>query len=652
MEDLFQIGSLTFTDVNWNFAIAKMTHEFYFECKAKVHKPIQGIKEELLSDYHDGEISLNFSCLGIHNKKIPTGVFEIEEDKTNDPYFYLRREGFHYSLGFYGTISFDNGWMMCDGQLKNNYNEKPIFPVKIRQQFDYHSLDWKNYHFSSLEETEGLNANLIQYLYLGKNEYVEIPEQVFLFKNLKALTIGSHYDYYSNKVGAIKSISEKIGELVKLEDLTIINTAITSLPESIGKLKNLKTLNVMNCKLLSLPQSLFSLPKLTYIFADNNEIEYLDDTLNLPNLISISLEKNKLKTLPESLGRLPKLKSIKVDENPFERLPEIFNVVKGLELNINDKRRLLDYQYRGADGKGLIEWDDTLFYTKSDSTILSQAREIIKRNKLLNFEKELLSLAKKSVGYNQIEKEDYTKVGNSRFGGMPDLPLSIVYPKFKYDYDKKTYKYEFIAQINCEEVSPFQDYLPREGMLYFFLSSLHFIGMEESFKIAIVLYHEGGEDLISGKKIKTKNQDYYEMIGDGCYQGYHVSAKECTSFPSFYSFMTNTYIFKSRADGLLNSLEASTNFQEVIHDQFEDPISNIDKNDHEINGYIFTQHESPELQAALSKKGDPQDWINLLKVSSQGDFQWGDAGDLAFVIHKSDLLQKDFSNVFCMTESS
>ena len=74
--------------------------------------------------------------------------------------------------------------------------------------------------------------------------------------------------------------------------------------------------------------------------------------------------------------------------------------------------------------------------------------------------------------------------------------------------------------------------------------------------------------------------------------------------------------------------------------------------DHAMNAYGFTQHESPELQAALARKGEPQDWVTLLLVGSKGSFQWGDAGDLFFVIHKSDLAKRDFSKVFVTMESS
>jgi uncharacterized protein YwqG len=651
-QDIFQIGTYIFTITESDFSIGSLSHEFHAEIKAKLDKPEKAIKSELLNDYDDGEISWNFGCLGIHKNGIPTGEFTLEEDKTTDPYFYLRRDGFHYSLDFYGKIIFRDGLMICEGVLKNGYNDKPIFDVKIYQKFDYQKLNWKEYHFSSMHETEGAADDIVQYLNLKKDESVEFPSKALQFKNLKNLTIGNFQDYYSQTYGPLNHIPEKIGDLSKLEGLTIINSAIKSLPESIGKLKNLETLNVMNCQLESLPESLFSLPKLLYIFADNNQISSIPENINLPNLSSFSVENNQFRTLPEGLALLPKLNSLKIDNNPFERLPLVFNQVKGLQMNIKDKRRLLDFEYRGADGKGLFRWDDSQFFVESNNPLLKPVIEIIKKNILTNYQTDLLALAKKSVYFKQLGTEKYEKIGNTRFGGMPDLPKSIKYPKFKYSYDKTTYKYEFIAQINCAEMADYQSFLPRKGILYFFLSSLHFFGMEDKFKLAQVLYYDGDEELVSGKTLKFKNEDYYEMVGDGCYEGLQVTVAEAFSLPSFYSYQTNTYIFKNRAEKLLEAFEKDRKFEQGFYDKFENPVSELNKADFEINGYVFTQHESPELQAALSKKGEPQDWINLLRVSSMGSFQWGDAGDLIFVIHKSDLLKKDFSNIFCTMESS
>ena len=71
-----------------------------------------------------------------------------------------------------------------------------------------------------------------------------------------------------------------------------------------------------------------------------------------------------------------------------------------------------------------------------------------------------------------------------------------------------------------------------------------------------------------------------------------------------------------------------------------------------MNNHGFTQHEAPELQASLALKGNPEDWVILLTVTSSGDMQWGDAGDIFYVIHKSDLAKQNFRKVFVTLESS
>jgi uncharacterized protein YwqG len=61
-------------------------------------------------------------------------------------------------------------------------------------------------------------------------------------------------------------------------------------------------------------------------------------------------------------------------------------------------------------------------------------------------------------------REDYAAVGNSRYGGVPDLPPSIPWPRNCESY------LNFLMQVNLRDVptitgSP----LPKSGMLYFFL---------------------------------------------------------------------------------------------------------------------------------------------------------------------------------------
>jgi uncharacterized protein YwqG len=75
---------------------------------------------------------------------------------------------------------------------------------------------------------------------------------------------------------------------------------------------------------------------------------------------------------------------------------------------------------------------------------------------------------------------------------------------------------------------------------------------------------------------------------------------------------------------------------------------------HGMNTYVFKQHGTPEMEAVDNKRGNPEEWMVLLRVSSDNNpgFCFWDAGEIYFVIHKSDLEKKDFSNVYCGLESS
>jgi uncharacterized protein YwqG len=76
--------------------------------------------------------------------------------------------------------------------------------------------------------------------------------------------------------------------------------------------------------------------------------------------------------------------------------------------------------------------------------------------------------------------------------------------------------------------------------------------------------------------------------------------------------------------------------------------------DHHINGYTFTQHESPQEQAAKEFRGSPQEWVPLLQLGwdKQVGFCFWDAGTLTFSIHQEDLRRWNFDKVHLSLESS
>lgn len=153
----------------------------------------------------------------------------------------------------------------------------------------------------------------------------------------------------------------------------------------------------------------------------------------------------------------------------------------------------------------------------------------------------LSTFIRSSVDLYPSAIEDYAQLGNSRLGGLPDLPVGMDYPvtlvgreemldgyvesfghsrefikehwredwqkdwetdeEHHWDWDEAAQAFrvpmQFIAQINCSELKAFQSYLPREGRLLFFLERWRFSEMLRGH----VYYVAEGQQLNSGKAI-------------------------------------------------------------------------------------------------------------------------------------------------------
>ena len=641
-----------FDTENCQLSIPEFSKELVLTLRVKTDNVLKWQEKKLLDDYRIDKISLQFSARGIHQSAIPTGQFKIQEDKTNAPYFlHLRKEGFEYSLDFFGTITFKEGWVGFNGYLKPPYSAEPIFGIEVYYKFDVSTLDWSNYQYQSLEETQSAKPQEVRFLTITNPSFSTLPPEVLTFTNLEHLTIRHHSNQWEKERVPFKNLPDNIDNLQKLTGLYINGTELESLPESLGQLKSLEHLSINRSQLKTTPNSLWQLPNLHYLFLSDNQLTHVPSYINLPSLQNIDLSKNALKTLDKALAQQPKLKSLKLKHNPWQSLAPEFNQIKDIDLSIDDKLRLLDFTYLGADGKGLATWDDATYCAQSDSTLVTQINEVIAENNLNDHAQALRSMVKKAIGFTHTIDEDYAKIGNHRFGGMPDLPNSIAYPTFTgwHHEGDKEFIYEFIAQINCEEIAHLQDYLPRTGILFFFLQTVHNIyDSSDQEHVAKVIYHPTITDLKAGNRFDFDEKDYYEMFDKG-YRSFKAKADKQNSSPSFYASNINTYYFVGDAVVIKGK---GRQFLKDLYDSFEEPIIQKNPFDHAINAYGFTQNEAPELQAALAYKGNPEDWLNLLVVKSVGDFQWGDAGDLFFVIHKSDLAKQDFSNIFVTLESS
>lgn len=202
-----------------------------------------------------------------------------------------------------------------------------------------------------------------------------------------------------------------------------------------------------------------------YLSLENNRLRALPKRVQLPKLRALNPKGNALTTLPASLAEQPALEKLDLEGNPWASLPAAFNGVATVNLSIQDKRRLLDFRYQGADGQGLVQWDDVSYHAQGDADLRQLVSAVIADNALTDYADALRSTVKKAVGLVQTEPEDYSHVGNHRFGGMPDLPEGVAYPRFSANEapGNSSYVYEFIAQLNCETLAPFKGTFPAPG---------------------------------------------------------------------------------------------------------------------------------------------------------------------------------------------
>ncbi|MFD0796631.1 DUF1963 domain-containing protein [Maribacter chungangensis] len=650
-KEVFKVGIFDFEFVpkETKISIGAMSRDIQLTLKAKTKAIEQAIKTKVLDDYPgDGTVTLTFPAKGLHLNGQPQGQLYFEEEKTNAPLFLnARNEGFDYRLAFCGSLTFDNGWVLLKGEMTKSYHDK-AFPIFVAKKLDMSALNWADYRFSSMEETATAHPTDVRFLTLQNPSFTALPEALFGFTNLEELTLHQKANVWDEEKLPFKVLQPELGQLSKLKKLHISGTSVEQVPESIGQLTQLEQLSINNNLVEQIPDAIWQLPKLKFLWLSANKLTSIPENIDLPSLQNISLDKNDLATLPESLAKQPQLKRIKLNGNPLASLPDAFNAIKEIDLSIEDKLRLLDFGYKGADGTGLTDWDDTHFWAQHDEELVAEVDAVIKNNKLEEFADALRPMVKKAIGFKHQATEDYAQVGNHRFGGMPDLPKTVPYPRFGENWrkGKLDYIYEFIGQINCEAVAHLQDYLPRTGTLFFFLETMHNIYAGD-INPGKIIYVEDNTTLVSGQRFQFTEDDYFEMMDSG-YEGFKVDATKINSAPSLYASYVNKHLFTGKSEVLLEN----DKLLDTLYDRFEKPLNDSFAFDYAVNAHGFTQHEAPELQASLAKKGNPEDWVALLVVTSAGDMQWGDAGDIFYVIHKSDLAKLDFSNVFVTLESS
>ncbi len=268
--------------------------------------------------------------------------------------------------------------------------------------------------------------------------------------------------------------------------------------------------------------------------------------------------------------------------------------------------------------------------------------KLITEFNLEEYKDEIYKLSAPTIIFKSSKLDKYENIGNTRFGGFPDLPEDIDWPISNGENDKedKGKFYNFICQINLQDIAHLNNYLPKSGLLYFFSGEYY---SEPEIKI---IYYSG--DL---NKLVKKEVDNDNIVGG--LVAVDIINNTASKVPMYKAYKVKIENILTIPNPYLNKVKKSVIGQnKEIEDRYSDMYDNY--------------HESLEEEYTASMLGhfyweyevkDNEDFLYaliLLEVNSDRkiDFCFSDAGILAFSINEKDLKNKNFEKIYAAVSSS
>ena len=424
-----------------------------------------------------------------------------------------------------------------------------------------------------------------------------------------------------------------------LKTLSLGNNCIETIPDDVRELKSVTELSLTQNQLRTVPDAIFDLP-LTKLDLSYNQLQSLPEAIsNLTRIETLLLSSNQLTQLPSGIGQLKTLQGLFLNYNDLNSLPDdILNLesLEYLSLKSNDFSSLpaglesfsgslknfsiegkfrplfMDWTYKHGDKPIQFDLADMNLYMDATSSNFADFSNKLEEAGV----GQMKSQIRNSINIKSTIPDDYSQIGSSRLGGFPDLADESQLPRSDNGI------WIFLFQLNLADIAGINSYLPNSGLLSFFVRSL------EQFECKVVFF-EGDASQLS--TVRFEPSDLTDDQDDYTASPFQVEFTEGTSLP---------YVN-------LDDPGSQQKF-EAIHDE----INTV--GDHCLNGYTYTQHESPEVQSSNRLGGIPEEWVSLLSLGydHQVGFCFWDAGTLTFTIHQEDLRRHDFSRVLVSLESS
>ncbi len=225
-------------------------------------------------------------------------------------------------------------------------------------------------------------------------------------------------------------------------------------------------------------------------------------------------------------------------------------------------------------------------------------------------------------------------IGVSKFGGLPDLPKNINWPK-----DNNGNYLDFLAQINLHEIYKTHNIpdLPKSGILYFFYvydqNALMATSTENKFKILYV----NNTETISQTTKPNERLSNFTSCSLSSYKSVSLPDTEsdiiCQLLNKKEQFIYSLITYPEVNHKLLGY---SNNIQSEMGLDCELMVKDI----------VFSTYKTYSKTEQLKIQHNALDWVLLLQIDSDcnTNMMWGDTGRLYFWIKKQDLKKHNFNN--------
>ncbi|XP_058447619.1 leucine-rich repeat-containing protein 57 [Malaya genurostris] len=163
------------------------------------------------------------------------------------------------------------------------------------------------------------NPNVMRTLDISENRFVEIPDAISRFINLK------HLNLSGNK---LVLLSGSLGMLTKLETLNVMNNFLESLPVQLAQCKSLKQVILSNNQIREFPVMLCGLKFLDLLDLSRNKITTIPDDVSSLQVTELNVNQNQISAVCESIALCPKLKTFRIEENCLQVNEALSRILK------------------------------------------------------------------------------------------------------------------------------------------------------------------------------------------------------------------------------------------------------------------------------------------------------------------------------------